>query len=348
MATIQYTVTEGDLRRCGSNIAQLRQCHEDHEILREQNRPKSDLEVSFKSAFRERCFGAVEIRDPWKGMERRKGRDFREEDYTLNEVLPESPKARVNVPPRPPASAGKHLFIRQRSSSRPCSSQCSTRAASVCSGRPQSGSQRSPSPGAVSTSARRLRMCSEAGLCQGREVDESPQGSVKEWEVDANAVTSTKSVANWRIRAKKLAVWLSLDAQTGTIHLYPRAAASRLEDAREHNRSNVPLAGLGRKLEDVIVHLAHANDEEKYTQQTLKSRRDVKRIEVSTETTEVQLYVLTENGTWHFSDTAIADVTEERSVEVSDVDMVSPPLPVELPQENRKLFYCSSAAWGMA
>jgi len=273
-------------------------------------------------------------------MEQRKARGFKEEDYILNQVQPESQEIKLPVP-RLPGLRGLRSF------SRPNSSPCLSPASSIGSGRHCPDSRSSLSPGAKPKCAGRLRMGVETNELRVLETDEFPLPGCDlpmrrplPHAVETDTISLSPSVARSQ-SSKKFAVWLSVNAKTGDVGLYPRAAASRLEEAHHHRRTNVPLAGLGGKFEDAIVHIGQTDDGQSI-QQTLEGRCDVKRIEVSAACTEITID-MSWNGVWHIADLAVPGVTEARSVLISDVDMVSPPLPVDLPQGNRRMFYNSDS-----
>lgn len=92
----QITVTERDLRRCGGNLRLLREC--DRTPSRE--RPLSEgadggaaansgerLDLSFKSAFAQRCRSDGGLRDPWKDLKNPEdARNHNEADLIINQV----------------------------------------------------------------------------------------------------------------------------------------------------------------------------------------------------------------------------------------------------------------------
>jgi hypothetical protein len=112
---------------------------------------------------------------------------------------------------------------------------------------------------------------------------------------------------------KPRAVWLRLDPLTGDVSLYPSAAASRLEAAHHGNRTTVPLAGLGKDLEDSIVHLGGKGEHP--VQKTWHGElMDVRRMVVQ-DTDEIRINVAHDNG-WHIVDGSVSGQTEERRVSV--------------------------------
>lgn len=126
---------------------------------------------------------------------------------------------------------------------------------------------------------------------------------------------------------KPQALWLSLDALTGEVSLYSRAASTRLEAAHVNNRSNVPLAGLGGTLEDAIVHLGLKGSGEHPVQRSLQGgQMDVRRLRVRPDAKQVNINVVWDHG-WRIADAAVPGATEERFVLLNGTETVRPPSP---------------------
>merc|ERR1719163_1098968 len=145
--------------------------------------------------------------------------------------------------------------------------------------------------------------------------------------------------------SKLLALWLSLDALTGEVKLYPRSAATRLEAAHVNHRSSVPLAGLGDALEDSIVFLSKKGVNEHPVQKSLAgAQADVRRIEIRAGASEVCINVV-RDGVWHIADVAIPGKTEQRHLNLNGTEMVRPPTPPLPPLDpDRRLYFCNRTA----
>jgi len=151
---------------------------------------------------------------------------------------------------------------------------------------------------------------------------------------------------------KPVALWLSLDALTGEVILFPRAAALRLEAAHVNNRATVPLAGLGGGLEDGIVFIgcrirSKQSDVHPVHKVLGGGEMDVRRIEVAPNASEVCINVVRDR-IWHIPDVAIPGTTEQRCVHLNGTEIVRPPTP-PLPPVNpdRRVAFCNIGAdWG--
>jgi len=142
--------------------------------------------------------------------------------------------------------------------------------------------------------------------------------------------------------SKPRAVWVKLDPSTGEVSHYETNAAKRLESAHHHNRTNVPLSGLGGDLEEAIVHLGgRGTGDYPYQKSWHGEQMDVRRLEVPPYAEYVSVHVLCENGGWRISDVAVPGRTEERCLVVTAIETVkrgdSPPLPPVNP--DRRLFF---------
>ena len=91
----QITVTEKDLRRCGSDLQKLRECSIAAPAKTVEDVPKPSLieeprrfELSFKSNFAKICREGADPRDPWEGLGHPDElRELTVEDLVLNQVL---------------------------------------------------------------------------------------------------------------------------------------------------------------------------------------------------------------------------------------------------------------------
>jgi hypothetical protein len=142
-----------------------------------------------------------------------------------------------------------------------------------------------------------------------------------------------KLSAEAEVNSKPQALWLALDALSGEVSIYSRAAATRLEAAYMNNRTNVPLAGLGDELEDAIIHLGMKGSNEQPVQRSLGGGlMDVRRLMVRPDADDIRVNVVCEHG-WKIADVAVPGKTEERRVFLSGTEMVRPPSP-PLPRLN--------------
>jgi len=143
---------------------------------------------------------------------------------------------------------------------------------------------------------------------------------------------------------KPEALWLWLDALTGEVRVYPRAASSRLESAYVNNRSNVPLAGLDKGIEDGIVHMFGKDSNQHPVQRSLQGgQMDVRRLVIQTNHYGQTLCInVINDGVWRIADVAVPGKTEERLVELNGSETVLPPSP-PLPPISNPDRRCSSS-----
>lgn len=127
-------VTEADLRRCGHSLALLRQCHVQPSRAKDEESRGNEKELSFKSAFNQKCRADQPPRNPWLNIANPEEiRDDNEKDLILNQVwterLAKKKVARERVAREDEAiHAGQDVASPQRSRSIPSSS---TRASSA-------------------------------------------------------------------------------------------------------------------------------------------------------------------------------------------------------------------------
>lgn len=112
-------------------------------------------------------------------------------------------------------------------------------------------------------------------------------------------------------------VWVSIDPRVGTINVYPRAVAERLEAEHERHgplvRVSVPLAGCGGFFEGASVDFGGG---EPPTQKTTRGKRDVRRVEVPAGASRINFNVVFSRA-WRIADEAQPGITQERYAEVS-------------------------------
>lgn len=111
----------------------------------------------------------------------------------------------------------------------------------------------------------------------------------------------------------RVAVWVSLNPRNGRLQVYSRAAAARLEEAYWKRRTNVPLCGLERCLEDAVVLFDEGISP---VQRTLRGARDVRRLELGVDEVEMpSLHVVHTEGGWRISEFALPGIIEQRFVQ---------------------------------
>lgn len=96
--------------------------------------------------------------------------------------------------------------------------------------------------------------------------------------------------------------------------MYPPEVAARLESARALGPRDVPLAGLGGIFEELHVELVEGDPTSSTAVQrspVTGGRRDVRRVEVPADATEVAIHVVRERA-WRIADFSVPGVTEER------------------------------------
>jgi hypothetical protein len=155
--------------------------------------------------------------------------------------------------------------------------------------------------------------------------------------------------------SKPMALWLSLDALSGQVTLFPRAVASRLEGAYVNNRSTVPLAGLNHQclgdfvddeFEDDIVFLGTKGGNDRPVQKSAHGGQtnDVRRLQLRGSAEEAFVNVVWD-GMWGIADVAEPGRTEQRRVGLNGTELVRPPSP-PLPPLNpdRRVNFCNIGA----
>lgn len=148
---------------------------------------------------------------------------------------------------------------------------------------------------------------------------------------------------------KPFALWLSLDAHSGEVTFFPRAAAERLEADFVNHRSTVPLAGLGKDLENDIVYLPSKESGEQPVLKSLhRGQMDVRRIQVQPSCCQVSLHLI-HNNQWRIADVPVPGETEERIVLLHRAALVrppSPPLPPIDPDRRTNFINAGADLWG--
>jgi len=143
---------------------------------------------------------------------------------------------------------------------------------------------------------------------------------------------------------KPLALWLSLDAETGEVKIYPRAAATRLEGGFVNNRSNVPLAGLDCGCENDTVYLPKDGGVERFVHKCWDgAQMDVRRLQVRVGVHEVCINVV-RDSVWRIADAAVPGKTEQCRVALAGSELVRPPPPALPPLDpDRRAYFCNNA-----
>jgi len=408
--TEQIVVKEADLRRFGHDIKLLREVQLQPQIPGEAGEspppaPTTGFELSFKSAFAERCRAGADVRDPWQGLQNPEfSREHSESDLVLNQVwvnaIPARRPSRIPLPideggeeeqeegqpegtyategeeapesaasgPRS-ASAGpklerqssKRVGDRERRSARmrgtasepgprPASEGPATerRAPAKRRGRSRSTVAETERPSQQTTPVQsRIQPLSDV-----LDDDEDAENCVGSQAVRAAIKTQRSGLRklNAQLHYDNMprAAWLSLDMHTGELAFYEKAAAERLESAFRNGRQSVPLAGLGKELDGSIVSFARNDEGKKTLETTLKGRqREVQRIPVPAELTEIRVNVVRQDGRWQLiSEQAKQEVIraaegdgvkppkmEERRLQLTGGEVANPP--VQLPPVNR-------------
>mmetsp|Transcript_100784 Transcript_100784/g.285700 ORF Transcript_100784/g.285700 Transcript_100784/m.285700 type:complete len:586 (-) Transcript_100784:132-1889(-) len=162
------------------------------------------------------------------------------------------------------------------------------------------------------------------------QVVESPPGGEEDEEnrpKGSHRVQSAiKNECRWlrRLEEQPRIVWLALDQETGELQAYPKAVAARIESAYCNRRASVPLNGLGiEHLEDSIVRFGGGPSSEGTFQIGLRAgKQDVRRVEVSSEVSEVSMNV-TREEVWRFADDAAPGSAEVRYAPVAGAGVLS-------------------------
>lgn len=103
-----------------------------------------------------------------------------------------------------------------------------------------------------------------------------------------------------------------MDPRSGEVSTYPPPVTERLEAAYcNGGDSEVRLAGLGGVFECLIVDLGRDSESPTQFNPLTGGRRDVRRLELAQESTQVSVHVIRERG-WRVADFPVPNLTEER------------------------------------
>jgi len=111
--------------------------------------------------------------------------------------------------------------------------------------------------------------------------------------------------------------WLSLDPHSGEAQFYHRTAAERIEAAFRSGRASVPLAGLGKELDNATIKFSRGEEAAKIVETSLKGgTRDVMRIAVPGSMMQAIVSVTKQDGQWRLlsekeKTTLLERITEE-------------------------------------
>lgn len=333
----EICVTEADLRQCGADVDCLRKRQLRKQRTRSEPPGARTRDNDGDTAFATRCRSKEALRDPWKGLKNPEcTRERREGDLTLNE-----PWLDATLDPRPTALRGRLTAEqRQANAARP-NSGVSGRGRSASGGfraghRPPSASR--PSSAGSTSEASAARPCVTGVVSRIQPIE----------SLDDFSPVATKA-QGVRLDEGPRFVWLALRAKTGKFRFYQRKVAERLESAYRDGRASVPLIGLGRDVEDCIVHFSTDQGDRMVEVTHDGRRRDVERVEVQEDLCTASVYVTREDGFWRFVPEKealkqrAADVAagEESVVELRKVSLqnsVAPPKklsPIKLADEAR-------------
>eukprot|EP00401_Gymnodinium_catenatum_P042189 CAMPEP_0117460598 /NCGR_PEP_ID=MMETSP0784-20121206/2090_1 /TAXON_ID=39447 /ORGANISM="" /LENGTH=434 /DNA_ID=CAMNT_0005254275 /DNA_START=15 /DNA_END=1317 /DNA_ORIENTATION=+ len=102
---------------------------------------------------------------------------------------------------------------------------------------------------------------------------------------------------------KRCTIWLSVDPRIGSINVYPKDVALRIERAYQMGQRSVSLRGLGGFYDKATVEFEKTRSG-RPEQRTGKGSRDVRRLLVSHDTKEIAIHVVKESR-WRASDEVV-------------------------------------------
>lgn len=347
----QITVTEKDLLRCGGDLRLLRKCSIATTQKADVDAPTGPvpMEMSFKSAFVQRCRSDATLRDPWKDI--KNPEEVREPglnvlDRILNQVWvkaskpPKDASEVTDDTPRRRRShniSDVHIAQLEQDRSRSQSGPRSRRSVSLSMGevtlqptvvghRHRSAS-RDRHPGPVQFQAiPAFKSQSPIHLLDDSDEVEEQEPGKGSVSVRSSIRAEQKFGRALEARAGKdmRALWLTLEPESGEVILFSRPIALRLEGAHTQGRSSVPLAGLGEAYEGFIAYFEGSNI-------LLKSWdgvcREVRRFDVPALTAEITIHVAGPEPHWSFADSHSDDGnTEQRLISLGN-EPVAPPSP---------------------
>lgn len=383
----QIVVKEADLRRCGHDLKLLRK-YQLRPRSEEPAPPNAELEMSFKSAFAQRCRMGQELRDPWEGMKNPEyTRGHSEQDLVLNQVWVETlPSQRPRI-----SDAATTAELDSPAGERNCSDSARTSSSAPAGLTPKydgarsrrsrrscpqircrsegvrhapSSSEPSPTATARSDGARReLRrpkseVRSRIQPLESLEDEEEYGGATGSAAVQAAAREQRYGLrhleGHLHYDSLPRAAWIFLHPKTGEVDFYHRAASERLEEAYRDRRASVPLAGLGRDIDNAIV-LFNDDDGARMVEKSLRGRqRDVQRIQVPGDMTDGRVYVTQASGVWRFVREEIATAAirehadasgvEERKLHLYGHEVVASPIKLPPVNPDRRTYFLNIGA----
>jgi len=288
-----------------------------------------------KSSFAKRCQALQEdLRDPWAGLQNPElSRGQCEQDLVINQVWADAIPERKSTAWRGRCAAddGSAPIDRRCRSADPLRRTCA-------------GLESAPATARSDGAVERLRQQMPSRIQDLASLELDDATSAEEPTVGSLAVRT--AARQQRLNLHRLqeqgdaprAVWLSLHPRTGEVKLYRRSAAERLEEAYRARRSSVPLAGLGRSVDNCIVRFGTPEDGDRMVETTHTGRcRDVQRLEVACDAQSVSVCMLLEGGKWRLTEPSHAECSQDdpnmrtEKVALCGTEVAVPPSPRRLP-----------------
>jgi len=356
----RITVTEADLKRCGTDLKMLRQCCVPA-MPRTQQATTNESIKSFKDDFVAKCRGKADHRDPWKNMEIPDA--ARDDSFISHATVLDQVWVRAKSKNEP----GKHGSTPGTQEQRATVCGSSSLHPSSCERRGEDNAVRRSAQRRATTQppGLNLKFRSNENHSRSDSIESNPPRSEKTHGRDnttrttlpARAAAEIQSRIQPRevkvkdslgresspyvqeaIRLQKCGlrvledngtpsryVWVVCDPESGEVRLYPRAAAERIEVAVKTGRQSVPLAGLDAAsgfLEGSIVNLEQGGLEA-VERNFNGSLRQMRCVEVSWDANELRVHVASEGGSWKLVDSNAAQA-KLCVVKVSPTDMFRP------------------------
>lgn len=367
-------VTERDLIRCGHDLRMLRKCSLPPSCAKESSRDPHPLELSFKSAFAQRCRSDSRLRDPWKDVsnpEESRAPSNNELDRILNQVWVKAFDACDGRDSKPSSSR-----LRRKSTS-------DALGAAARASTEDANSKRPAHPPAAPTfeTARRSSSRSSRHRADEKGAAEEETHHRPVMQILPPRVPSPASAAPTRFQSPihlltdtsdeekenenigfaggggyeqkycKLlqdgkdmcALWHFLEPSTGEVLVCPRSVALRLERAYIARRSTVPLMGLGEDYDSMIAHFTY--DRGSGSSMSLKTwdgaARDLSRIEVPLLSSKAVVHVAGPDP-WRF--VSEGPFSEPRRLTLTN-EPVAPPSPLPSLSFDRRTYFINTCAY---
>jgi len=326
-------VKEADFKRCGHDLAQLRA----HDVRRrscvEDGGEQSAVDAmspapSFKTAYARKCRQSDgDVRDPWESLQNPEFlRATCENDLVLNQVwesaapklyktvgLTDEEKQQATSAPRLQGTSSSrrrksvvvdHLQVDSLSRSgrkqgRPSSSSSSSSRAS----RVQQQQQRA-GPRIVEVDAGEHDVDVAGGGDDPDAVDQLPGSRAVRDAIKAERHGLRPLAADrFHFGLEARAAWLVLEPSSGEVAAYPKAVAERLEAAYQV-RASVPLVGLGKGVNNVVVTFCPGNRTFGFEESSTSAAhvaREVLRLSVPVMQLEFEVAVARRGRRWSFA-----------------------------------------------